>query len=182
MKRIKIPFDGFYESITDSFLDGEIESEVEYREQEKMPAYTDFSFDFKGLASEYVSAFKSYLESEHGLKLESLEFESLIMPKEYNFTTDIIYCSVSDEDIQKLYHFAKLPLSQNLQEKINERFKSRDGFASFYEDFVDEWETKPILEWDHNELSVLFPEPDYYELWDTPRSNGVFQNHIPFTE
>lgn len=40
---------------------------------------------------------------------------------------------------------------------------------SFYDEFCEDWETKPVEEWDHNELSVLLPDFDSaFEVWEDP--------------
>ena len=67
---------------------------------------------------------------------------------------------------------------ESLQTKINGMFKSRDGFMSFYGDFVEEWKTKPFSQWDENEVSVLFPvfEIDYEDITET------ISNSISYTE
>ena len=90
-------------------------------------------------------------------------------PREYNFTTDRIFANVSLDDIKKLF---AARLSQwgieSLQESIDNEFKSRSGFSSFYDDFCTEWQDKPIENWDCNELSILFTKDfnEFYMYWD----------------
>ena len=177
--QILIPFDGFYYSITDSFIDSEIETQREYRLEEEEPEFTDFDVDFKGIAIEYVKYLCEYLESEHDLTI-NLTFSELVSPREYNFTTDRIFCDISEEDTIKLYQWAID--NKGMQKAIDYKFKSRDGFISFYGDFVREWETKEITEWDANELSVLFPEIDYSGVWTNGNGYECFNEHITYIE
>lgn len=176
---IQIPFDGFYESVTDTLLDDEVNCYIEQL-QEKNPEYDDYpdySIDHVYIAREYVKAYSSWLVN-NDFPATCLEYESLSRPREYNFTTDRIFCYVTMQDIEKYYNL--FLQNENNQELINDRFKSRDGFASFYDAFVDEWRNIPLCEWDHNQLMILLPEPNYWELWEDAQCNGVFSLTITF--
>lgn len=165
----QIPFDGFYGSVTSWFIDDEIDMLLE-------ETYPDlpYSINFMYLAKEYVKAYKNISG------IDSLDFLDLISPREYNFTTDKILCEVSLEDIQKLY--TQFIDGGNCQTIIDARFKSRSGFASFYDGFCNGWATKSVEDWDENELFILFPEFDYQELWEDARCNGIFYNAIKIDE
>lgn len=187
MKTIIIPFDGFYESATMACIEPDLD---QYRQDHNLPSVNDWQVvegGFSKVAEEWVRVYKQWLESEFNLKLESLSFESLSMPKVYNFTTDRIFCNISDDDILKLHSFA---LKNHLDyATVKDKFGSRDGFHSFYDDFLTEWQTKPVLDWDHNELSILFPEYDsngeplnYFELWENDPCNGFFYDIVEFVE
>ena len=178
---VQIPFDGFYQSVTDAMIDSEIENYI-YNKQEENSDYNDYpdyrvNFDY--LAREYVKAYQSWMK-ENDYPTIALEFESMVSPREYNFTTDRIFCYVGFSDIDKLYSL--FIECEDAQKIINDTFKSRDGLVSFYDDFCHEWKTKPLAEWDHNELMVLFPEPDYWSLWENPMCNGVFCNAVHYVE
>ena len=188
MKTCIIPFDGFYESITMSLLEPDLDSENQNQREEGLPEIIDWEVidcGFYNVAKEWVKSYRNWLESEFNLKLESLQFESLSSPREYNFTTDRIFCNISDEDIVKLHEFA---LKHHLDHAtVQDAFASRDGFHSFYDDFVNEWSNKPVLDWDHNELTILFPTSDsegedfnYYDIWEDSLCNGFFFTQIEF--
>lgn len=190
MKTIIIPFDGFYESVTMAFIEQDIESENQYRQENNLPLISDWQVvigGFSTVAKEWVRVYKQWLKSEFDLELESLSFESLSMPKAYNFDTDIIFCNISDVDILKIHSFA---LKNHLDyATVKDKFGSRDGFHSFYDEFLTDWNTKPVLDWDHNELSILFPEFDsngeplnYFELWENDLCNGFFYEIVEFVE
>lgn len=185
MKTIIIPFDGFYESITASLLELDIELENSGIDPNQ-PLIVDYELAdgcFCNVAKKWADIYKDWLKNEHGLTLESLTFERLESPREYNFTTDRIFCYISDDDIVKLHKWA---LSVFVDHSvIQDRFSSKDGFHSFYDDFVHEWRTKPVLEWDYNELAVLMPTMDgtcndlnYWVLWEPTLCNGFFYKQI----
>lgn len=175
LKSVVIPFEGFYQSVCDLYLDDEIEQIIE-----DIGAYPNFSIDFVGLAKEYIKAYMAYCENEYAISL-NLVFEELIQPREYNFITDKIVCTIAYSELEKLH--TSFMLSEEAQGKVVAMFASRDGFSSFYDDFVDEWQTKPLSDWDDNELSVLLPiVVDYCDLWDSARCNGVFSNAINYEE
>ncbi len=179
MKEIIIPFDGFYESITDSLIDDVIELETYNREEDNQPPFDHFVVNFEAIASAYVSRFTTYLKDEYELDIQ-LTFKDLKMPKEYNFTTDLICCEIDEQNLIKLHAWALDNI--NLQKAVYDMFSSRDGFVSFYTEFVEEWQTKPVLQWDHNELTVLFPEIDFMQVWQCDNGNEVFYNNVHFIE
>lgn len=176
---LNIPFDGFYHSITDSFID----KEIEYYMDENGCEYPDYTVDFLAIAKEYAARYNEWLNYEHGLTLESLEFSALESPKFYNYGTDKVFITLSLEDQSKLFEWWKESHTQEeLQKMIDDRFKSCSGFHSFYDAFCEEWKEKPFSEWDENEKSVLFPIPDYYDLWENARGNGFFTDVITFKD
>lgn len=136
-------FSGFYESIHDSVFD----QETEYIMEEYNKKYDDFDFSIDYLA--YCKSYVAAISKEIGIKLEFVEMTS---PREYNFTTDNIYCKISAKAIEKISSALN---SESLKTIIKQRFSSRDGFISFYSNDVEEWKETPISEWDYNELGTL---------------------------
>jgi hypothetical protein len=98
-----------------------------------------------------VSAFAGYVQQETGLDL-GLEFEKLESPREYNFGTDRIFARIPVSVLGTLKAAVTLG---NLADVIKERHESRSGFASFYTTDIEEWNEKPLADWDHNELCTL---------------------------
>jgi len=112
-----LEFGGFYHSIHSSNVENQIENfgydwqKVDYRK-----TYIDYS---KNLLD--------YLNFELDF---NLEFVDLISPKEYNFTTDKIECSMTEKEFKKLkkeYINNKTFISW-----LDNESKSYDGFVSFY--------------------------------------------------
>ena len=162
MTEIRIPFPGFYESVLSYGLDSE-ERQLSEHMAEECDHLTDgdyadliwrcanYSAAFDYLAREYVGYFNEWVENETGVNL-ALEFVEMKSPREYNFETDKIFCKVDFGALKKLLG----QLSEGtLEETVNDHLKSRDGFISFYSDFVQKWKDKSIDGWDYNELYMI---------------------------
>lgn len=189
MKTIKVPFSGFYCSSHDADLDNALEQE--FREDdgtltedyEKALAAIDWQQVHKAYSAKYASLLSDLAN------LPSLKFKELISPREYNFTTDVIHCDISDEDIEKLVAETN---DVEVRQVARAWFTSRDGFISFYSPDIYDW--GPVDQWDHNQLGALLQaymnqeHPDRYgvnfssesesELTETLRCNGDLSNMI----
>lgn len=84
-----------------------------------------------------------------------LQFESMSSPREYNFSTDRIFAYVPLSVAKTMLRRCKAENYSTLCEVINERFTSRSGFISFYRTDLDAWLSKPLRDWDWNELGSL---------------------------
>lgn len=170
---INIPFAGFYNSMFSAELDSVQERFVEY-EVEKNPGLNpdipnnalwhcaDYGKAYDHIARAYVAQFNQYLIDEYELDL-GLKFESMQSPKFYNFETDRIFCEISEENVRKLREAVSDPA---LRHAIKERFTSRSGFISSYDNDLDDWNPNPTT-WDHNELGTLLVALlDDAEDWD----------------
>jgi hypothetical protein len=102
MKTIIIPFSGFYGSLHSSLLDdaetqlfSDDQGTVHDTLQERFYRACDYRHVHTQYAKAYAQAFAEKLELP-------LTFESLQSPREYNFTTDRIFCNIDDETISKV--------------------------------------------------------------------------------
>lgn len=183
MKReVFIPFCGFYESWIDMLIDDHLEQEAEeFGIEEMTPEH--YRVNFEGIAREYVDLYYETLretmdDEGQGFDTPQLTFKELISPQFYNFETDRILCEV--DDVSKLWavRFNLMGTKKSLQLDIEKRFKSCDGFASFYDRFVDEWQDKPLEDWDCNELSILLPDYDFedFDLDLTNFHEAIYNN------
>jgi len=153
---ITIPFQGFYESIHNDILDDGLRSIFDYNDSIYDKAYGLINWQATRLnyVKEYIKAFCEYvsvnimLENTH---LE-LELESLSSPKEYNFSTDRIFCYITPENFKEIY---KQIDENELRKLVKDKFTSRSGFFSFYSNTLDDWYKKPFTAWDHNELGTV---------------------------
>lgn len=177
-----IPFPGFYGSWIDGLIDDHIEMEAEHWEIDEINP-ENYHVDFEAIAKEYVEFYANILQEKledegRGYLMVQLEFKELISPREYNFETDRILCTVDSP--MKLYQIYALLCGrvQDLARDIQERFCSRDGFASFYDDFAGNWAQKPVSDWDCNELSVLLPE---FDMEDFELFHEVIMDHVEVT-
>lgn len=154
-----IPFPGFYESILSSELDRVEEMEAENLEDDEgvdlEQAYgilldcTDHQRVQEEVAKAWVFEYAGLL-CEDVLALD-LNFKELISPREYNFTTDKVLCTVPENSIKVLFDTVH---KSTLSDVCEDHLKSRDGFHSFYD---HRWETwGDVTEWDANQVSMLF--------------------------
>lgn len=175
---VKIPSEGFYYSFISDLVDEYIQEKEEYYDLE-----CD-SVDFEGISKEYTSLYQSHIKDVTGLEVP-ISFKELVSPREYNFSTDEIYVSVSFSDMEKLHIFLMSQCATEVQNKVDSIYKSRECFFSYYSDFCEEWKSKPLHEWDSNELFLLMPSvEDYNELYESNNfgCNGEISDHVTFLE
>ena len=185
-REIVIPFSGFFQSLHDGEIDNAVDHFFQDESGESRPALSarlydscDFRAVFNGYAREYAEQFA------REFSLPSLEFCELVSPREYNFTTDRIFCTIGQGDIDRLLSEAQKDL---LAETAAEWFTSRSGFISFYSPDVAEW--GDASKWDHNQLGCLltafvrtkagetFDQWREMELMEGPLCNGFLDNAI----
>lgn len=163
MPSIVIPFDGFYNSWYSDGVDREEEQYVQNEIDEERTTldasdlaelvfcHSNHGVVFDQLARDYCFAFDHVISELLEIKLD-LKFEEMTSPREYNFETDRIFATATDEVVQKLFSMADGPA---LRIMIREKHSSRSGFHSFYSNDYDEWIEKGLENWDHNELATL---------------------------
>lgn len=183
---IEVPFWGFYESIHDSFIDDGIESafNYDYENGEDIDLPENFWDDvmsadvnWSKMRSDYAKAYTEAFGEKFGLDLEYIEMTS---PREYNFTSDRIFAKVPIEQINKIRK--EVESHKDYPEYIRERFTSRDGFWSHYEndykheewtrEVLDECQYEVILDFWLENISEEADEDWQGFLMDDFRSNG----------
>lgn len=200
MHEIKIPFPGFYCSELESMIDHEIESAFDYEGTGNAEIPDDFYIKMKyhgiflAIAELYTEAFQDWLDNEAGIKI-GLRFKDMVSPRYYNFETDRLFCEISDQDIMALWRIVDKDILEKL---IKERFTSRDGFSSHYqnslkntgEDYKTAWPGNPKT-WNHNQLETLLiaavlsvfdkkeglrEERVYFEKYHAPDIYGLMES------
>ena len=169
MKKLEstIPFDGFYESFINADIDHEIEIDTEYyselydlNESEEELLCNSFlninSYKFynqiaKDYTNFYIDALNERLKG-FTLKATYKCFES---PREYNFETDRIFIEIEENHCIEFIEYIVKNYKKDLEKKIEDRFRSRSGFISFYKNSIDLW-TKDFKEWDCNMIGTCF--------------------------
>ncbi len=155
---IIIPFTGFYESLWSSGIESEETSFVENYLEEHPGASNvsaavwkcaNYQRAYLEVAKAYAQAFQDWINKECQTDI-TFEWDELTSPKEYNFTTDRIFCKISDVDVLKLVGLVSWG---EIADAAKETFTSRDGFASFYSPDIDTW--GDVATWDHNQLGCL---------------------------
>tara|TARA_R110000824_G_scaffold357640_1_gene545215 strand:- start:754 stop:1251 length:498 start_codon:yes stop_codon:yes gene_type:complete len=112
-----LEFGGFYESIHSDNVENQIESW----------GYDWEKVDYRKTCIDYSKNLLDYLNFELDF---NLEFIDLISPKEYNFTTDKIECSISEKEFKKLKK--EYINNKTFIDWLDNDSKSYDGFVSFY--------------------------------------------------
>lgn len=185
-----IPFAGFYESLHSSMISDTENQMFSDDNGNENTGLTSALFEickhrqvFEKYADNYVKSFAEVF------KIPSLMFEELKSPREYNFTTDRIFCTIDIEDVKRIH--ATLLDGEGwavFVEKAKEMFTSRSGFASFYNPDIETW--GELEDWDANQLGCLlaawadfehgeeFDSYAEYNLMEDYGSNGYIDNWI----
>ena len=145
-----LAFGGFYHSEHSENIDNNIE----------LYGYDWEEVDYKNTYINYCNAYLNRLSEELEINLKFIQLDS---PREYNFVTDKILCSISESDFNNLlntYDFGILGNTKELFNYIEEHSKSRDGFSSFYSGYEAVKKEKDIF------LQYLFDYILQYENFD----------------
>ena len=138
-----IRFDGYY----DSFLSGLVDSQEEYYSQElekggKSDEY-GYSLDewgcllHEGNGVNYKAIYNKINSNIVGLVNDYLgtkmKYKGMTSPKEYNFSTDILDVTITNQDALQIFKYIK---ENNLKQRILDAIKydttSRSGYMPFY--------------------------------------------------
>lgn len=151
--KIELPFAGFYESLHDDAIDRALEGGFNYDhekdEEIEAPDFWGADIDFSAIRKEYCEHYVAAFAEEFGL---TLTFDEMTSPREYNFSSDRIFCTIPREEIDKIR--TEVEADPLWAEEVKERFTSRSGFWSFYEpDLKDEKWARAV--WDECQYEVL---------------------------
>lgn len=159
-------FPGFYESTLHN-SDTEywtVKQEVEYYTRdlrEEHPEYQgitedDLEFDYKAYEKDVMDAFIVAFKGAAPDIVESVEFDELVSPKYYNFSTDRLFCWVTFAEDWKVVMRKFMDDNYGLlKNHIREVWSSRDGFWSFTSNDVDEWYGKIFDEEDPMYIGIM---------------------------
>ena len=162
-----IPFDGFYESFISDDIDHQIGQQIEWdtdiydlNEDEQQVLEDSYlsvnrSYFYNQIAEDYTNFYIEILNRRlKGFTLKA-KFNLLTSPREYNFETDRIFIDIEKNHAIDFIKYIIKNYKKELEEKIKQRFTSRDGFWSHYKNGLDLW-TKDYSEWDHNQIGTCF--------------------------
>lgn len=149
-----IPFAGFYSSWHDGQFDDALEMMFDIEGTGATyagPLASHFSetINWRGAYADYAKAYAENFANALGLTV--CEWEEMVSPREYNFTTDRLFAKFDLSELAAL--FARPDIRENLNIVAAEMFTSRDGFMSFYSPDVTTWQA--FEEWDANQLGAL---------------------------
>lgn len=167
-----IPFAGFYDSMYSYEIDSTIERETEnYSERFNLSeserdtlesgylekGHGDF---LQGIAKDYSEGFLFEVERETGLELKA-RFEIMESPREYNFRGDTLFIQMPEKQALAFVQYVISKHKEELEELIRQRFTSRSGFISFYENTLEAWGDPSG--WDYNQIGTCFEVFAYLE-------------------
>ena len=165
-----IPFSGFYYSIHDDEIDQALKQEFtdcQGNENAELSYRAWDSMQWGNVRKEYA---KEYSEQfAHEFKIKSLCFESLSSPREYNFSTDRIFCEI---DYAELCGIIKSFDLKAFAAFVRDRFTSRDGFISYYSADLSEW--GKIETWDHNQCGTAL---EFYAIQESGGEYDQWQEY-----
>lgn len=185
---IKLPFSGFYDSIHSNNVEYELNSSIFTDHDTRMinnDRLTELAYDAIDWAGLYLDYAREYVDNFNNKFDLNLVFESMSSPKEYNFTTDRIFCEINEKELKQI---VKQTNKESLVKMVNYMFTSRDGFSSYYDNDYSTW--GKIKEWDFNQLHCLLMSwleaehdiDNWYEeelyLMDDSNCNGFYSELI----
>jgi hypothetical protein len=172
VRTLIIPFSGFYGSWHFAQFDDAEEQlfaddygDVNHTLRERFYRACDYRHAFEQYAKAYATEFADATDLP-------LVFESLQSPREYNFRTDRIFCTVGDATIAKL-HAETSP--DTLRDVAARNHTSRSGFSSFYSPDTLTW--GHLDTWDHNQLTTLL-EAWLYKLYNPDPDGDIFPQDL----
>jgi hypothetical protein len=144
-----IPFVGFYESTFSDAVDslyiddcGDVIDNIPTGE------YKAVSLKLVQL---YCAGFVEMVGEIVGNNLD-ISFSRMSSPKFYNYETDTIHVSVSDQSLRTVYDYC---ISQpDFAEYVRQRLMPRSGFAPFYPNDIGIW--GDLSDWDAAQCGILF--------------------------
>lgn len=150
---VTLPFSGFYQSLHDGALDNAVEqmfsdSATGTQRNEGLEQRLFNLCNFSQVHNSYAKAYAEAFAQAFGL--ETLKFEKLVSPREYNFDTDRIFAFIDGAELERLYQKVN---RQSLAQLVTEKFTSCSGFHSFYSNDLADW--GPVSDWDHNQAGTL---------------------------
>ena len=170
-----IPFDGFYESFISADIEYQMGQQIEWdcdiydlNESEEEILYNNYlsvntSYFYNQIAEDYTNFYIDELnEKLEGFTLKAT-YKCFESPREYNFETDRIFIEIEENHAVDFIKHIVQNYKKELENRIEDRFRSRSGFISFYKNSIDLW-AKDFKEWDCNMIGTCFELFDFDEL------------------
>ena len=135
-------FNGFYNTLFENIIDNATEFAIDdYNEQNNtLLNYDDFNFNFDSIMQEICKYTVSKIEeklNEIGINC-TINFETLISPREYNFSNDSINIEINFKKFSQVIEI----LEQNYDlftQYIKDNYTSCSGFISSHSSYASDW-------------------------------------------
>ena len=165
-------FNGFYNTLFEDLIDNAVDGAMEYYNEQNNTSlnYDDFDFNFVSIQNEICKDAISKVEdklNEIGINC-TINFETLVSPREYNFSNDSINIEINFKKFSQVIEI----LEQNFDsfsQYIKEHYTSCSGFISSFSSYASDW-IKDLREDAENEahkvgavLDFIFQEIEEYK-------------------
>ena len=133
-KQVVVPFDGFYHSYADMYIDSALESEEQYlqelgaSEEETERMTSEFLYN-DDMQTKICKDYLIYFGEEYGIDFEFVELDS---PAFYNFRTDVLIAKIPEKQALEIHDKVMTQHYPQFAKLVKEKFTSCDGFISFY--------------------------------------------------
>ena len=144
--KMKIPFQGFYESIHSENMQAIIEDEFEEGHINEGQA---IEFNYRACWIDYAKLYTEKLSE--ALEID-FTFVELWSPREYNFQSDEITVEMT---LQSFCDLCEICDMRNLRLLVKEECTSRSGFISHYSNSLTEWLRTRFDQWEMPQLSLI---------------------------
>ena len=164
-------FNGFYNTLFEDILDNAVNNAIEQNNTDLV--YDDFNFNFDSIKKEISKDAVSKIEeklNEIGINC-TINFETLISPREYNFSNDSINIEINFKKFSQVIEI----LEQNYDsffQYIKDNYTSCSGFISNHSSYASDW-MEDLRENAENEahkvgaaLDFILQEVDEYKADD----------------
>lgn len=187
-----IPFSGFYETWHDVEFDNVLEQMFDPEgcgADYAGPLAQRFfeTIDWRAAHGAYAKAYAENFTAALGCTV--CEWEEMVSPREYNFTTDRLFAKFDAVELRAL--LARADIRAELYIVAAQWFTMRDGFMSSYSTCVETWGSD-ITEWDHNQRGALlqaaaniviaagenFGQEQEFDLMESERCNGAIDEYL----
>lgn len=128
-------FPGFYDTLISGDL--EIDNFLYFENLD----YDQINFDYKQYQLDCSKSACKFIENElKDFGVISIEFQELISPKYYNYSTDSINCKIEiDPEIISKY---VLENNEAFEKYLKDNYTNYDGFIAYFSTYTKEWACK----------------------------------------
>ena len=135
-------FNGFYNTLFEDILDNATDNAIKYYNEQNntLLNYDDFDFNYNLIMSEICKDAISKVEdklNEIGINC-TINFETLISPREYNFSNDSINIEINFKKFSQVIE----TMEQNFDsfaQYIKDNYTSCSGFISSHSSYASDW-------------------------------------------
>lgn len=160
---VRVPFQGFYQSIHEDAIDRAEEMRNEDLEEDEQEVVSLTNENMR----EYVGHYLTRLSSRLPCDDDFTDFR-VISPREYNFGTDQVLATLHANTLRVLLADVKSLDAKGFRERVRDELKPRSGFAPYYSNNLDDWPEDPA-EWGSARLELLirfYLEAEHDEDWE----------------